>query len=44
MNTKLIKTLQQVQELLQSTPGIEPGWESKDECYQWVEATLAHFK
>ena len=44
MNTKLIKTLQQVQELLQHAPSIEPGWESKDECYQWVEATLRHFK
>ena len=44
MNTKLIKTLQQVQELLHHAPSFEPGWESKDECYQWVEATLRHFK
>ena len=44
MNTKLIKTLQQVQELLHHAPSIEPGWESKDECYHWVEATLRHFK
>ena len=44
MNTRLIKTLQQVKELLQQAPNIEPGWESKDECYQWVEATLQHFR
>ncbi len=44
MNTRLIKTLTQVEELLRNVPDIEPGWESKDECYQWVEATLRHFK
>ena len=44
MNTQLIKTLQQVEELLQQAPNIEPGWESKDECYQWAETTLRHFR
>ncbi len=44
MNTRLIKTLSQVQELLHYAPDIEPGWESKDECYQWVEVTLRYFK
>ena len=44
MNTRLIKTLKQVEELLQTTTGMEPGWESKDECYQWIEANLSHFR
>ena len=44
MNTRLIKILQQVEKLLQQAPNIEPGWASKDECYQWVEATLQHFR
>ncbi|WP_252179128.1 transposase family protein [Endozoicomonas sp. 4G] len=44
MNTRLISTLQQVQELLNQAPLIEPGWESKDECYQWVEEVLRHFR
>ena len=44
MNTRLIKTLKQVKELLQTTTNLEPGWESKDECYQWIETTLRHFR
>ncbi|WP_152558779.1 hypothetical protein [Endozoicomonas numazuensis] len=44
MNTRLIKTLQQVRELLEQAPVIEPGWESKDECYQWIEEILRHFR
>ncbi len=44
MNTRLIKTLEQVRELLRQAPGLDPGWESKDECYQWVECTLRHFQ
>ncbi|WP_201772121.1 DDE-type integrase/transposase/recombinase [Endozoicomonas montiporae] len=44
MNTRFIKTLQQVKELLDQAPVLEPGWESKDECYQWVEEVLRHFR
>ena len=35
MNTRLIKTLQHVRELITQAPLLEPEWESKDECYQW---------
>lgn len=44
MNTKLIKTLDQVRDFLEHVPAIEPGWNSKDECYRWVEETLFHFR
>lgn len=44
MNTRLIKTLEHVQTFLLQASCIEPGWDSKDECYQWVEKTLRHFK
>ena len=44
MNTRLIKTLKHVEELLQTVPNLEPDWNSKDECYQWIEATLRHFR
>ena len=44
MNTQLINTLEQVENLLRQTTAIEPGWESKDECYQWIETTVRHFK
>ncbi|WP_216638496.1 hypothetical protein, partial [Endozoicomonas arenosclerae] len=44
MNTKLIKTLDQVSDFLEHVPDIEPGWESKDECYRWIELTLSHFR
>ena len=44
MNTKLIKTLDQVNDFLEHVPDIEPGWESKDECYRWIELTLSHFR
>ena len=44
MNTRLIKTLQHVRELLALAPLLEPEWGSKDECYQWVEAVLKHFR
>lgn len=44
MNTKLIKTLEHVRELLVQAPLLEPEWESKDECYQWVEGVLRHFR
>ncbi|WP_067584622.1 integrase catalytic domain-containing protein [Endozoicomonas ascidiicola] len=44
MDTRLIKSLQQVEELLQATPQIQPGWKSKDECYQWIAGTLKHFR
>ncbi len=44
MNTKLIKTLQQVRDFLEHFPEVEPGWESKRECYQWIEDTLSHFR
>ena len=44
MNTHFIKTLDDVKSLLSQAACIEPGWDSKDECYQWVEMTLSHFK
>ncbi|ETW94537.1 MAG: integrase, partial [Candidatus Entotheonella gemina] len=44
MNTAFIKTLEDVEKFLSQTLGLEPGWESKDECYHWVEQTLSHFK
>ncbi|MTI11740.1 integrase [Sansalvadorimonas verongulae] len=44
MNTTFIKTLQDVQILLTQSSCLEPGWESKEECYRWVEQTLSHFK
>ncbi|MET4692603.1 hypothetical protein [Endozoicomonas lisbonensis] len=44
MNTAFIKTLEDVETLLPNTPGLEPGWESKDECYRWIEQTLSYFK
>ncbi|MGI9278696.1 MAG: hypothetical protein ACR2PX_03585 [Endozoicomonas sp.] len=44
MNTAFIKTLEDVKKFLSQTLGLEPGWESKDECYHWVEQTLSHFK
>ena len=44
MNTRLIKTLQHVRELLAQASLLEPEWESKDECYQWVEGVLRHFR
>ena len=44
MNTAFIKTLEDVEKLLMQTHGLEPGWDSKDECYRWVEQTLSHFK
>ena len=44
MNTRLIKTLEHVRELLAQAPLLEPEWESKDECYQWVEGVLRHFR
>ena len=40
MNTRLIKTLQHVRELITQAPLLEPEWESKDECYQWVEGVV----
>lgn len=44
MNTHFIKTLDDVQCLLSQAACIEPGWDSKDECYRWIEQTLSHFK
>ena len=44
MNTKLIKTLEQVRDFLEYFLEDEPGWESKRECYQWVEGTLSYFR
>ena len=44
MNTALIKTLQDVRTLLTQASCLEPGWESKEECYRWIEQTLSHFK
>lgn len=44
MNTAFIKTLQDVQILLKQSSCLEPGWESRDECYRWLEQTLSHFK
>ena len=44
MNTRLIKTLKQVEKLLQTASNLEPDWNSKDECYRWIEATLGHFR
>ena len=44
MNTAFIKTLDDVKKLLMHTHGLEPGWDSKDECYQWIEQTLSFFK
>ena len=44
MNTRLIKTLKQVEKLLQTASNLEPDWNSKDECYRWIEATLRHFR
>ncbi|MCL6272282.1 hypothetical protein M3P05_20410, partial [Sansalvadorimonas sp. 2012CJ34-2] len=43
MNTQFIKTLDDVQNLLSQSSCLEPGWESKDECYRWIEETLIHF-
>ncbi|WP_419835146.1 hypothetical protein [Endozoicomonas atrinae] len=44
MNTHFIKTLDDVKTLLSQEACLEPGWDSKDECYQWIEQTLSHFK
>ena len=44
MNTNFIKTLEDVQNLLSQATCLEPGCESKDECYRWIELTLSHFK
>ena len=44
MNTNFIKTLEDVRSLLSQAACLEPGWESKDECYRWIELTLSHFK
>ena len=33
MNTRLIKTLEYVRELLVQAPLLKPEWESKDEYY-----------
>ena len=44
MNTNFIKTLEDVRNLLSKTSCLEPGWESKDECYRWIEQTLSHFQ
>ncbi|WP_216638425.1 hypothetical protein, partial [Endozoicomonas arenosclerae] len=39
-----IKTLEDVRSLLSQADCLEPGWDSKDECYRWIELTLSHFK
>ena len=44
MNTHFIKTLEDVRSILSQAACLEPGWESKDECYRWIELTLSHFK
>ena len=44
MNTRLIKTLQHVRELIAQVPLLEPEWESKNECYQWFEGVLKLFR
>ncbi|WP_257252369.1 MULTISPECIES: hypothetical protein [unclassified Endozoicomonas] len=44
MNTTFIKTLKDVQSLLSQASCLEPGWDSKDECYRWIELNLSHFK
>ena len=44
MNTRLINTIGQVRSLLEQASNLEPGWESKNECYQWVEDALRHFR
>lgn len=44
MNTHFIKTLEDVRGILSQAACLEPGWESRGECYRWIERTLSHFK
>ena len=39
MNTHFIKTIDDVKTLLSQGACLEPGWNSRDECYQWIEQT-----
>ena len=44
MDTTFIKTLKDVESLLTQTSFLEPGWESKGECYRWIRILIPEYR